>query len=56
MSLRYREEYLVLDGSTYKSALIAWGAFHLKAKDDGASFKVLEDDATPGRKDPTGLN
>lgn len=43
--LRHLEEYLVLAGLTHKSALITWGAFHLKARKKGNDFVPLDDDA-----------
>jgi hypothetical protein len=40
----HREEYLVLAGVTHKSALVTWGAIHLKAKEAGGRYKVLDEE------------
>lgn len=37
------EEYVYLAGLTHKTALIAWGGFFFKVKDNGATFKLVDD-------------
>lgn len=40
----YSEPYIYLAGLTHKSALIAWGAFYFKTKDNGKEAKLVDDD------------
>jgi tartrate-resistant acid phosphatase type 5 len=53
------EEYVYLAGLTHKTALIAWGGFFFKVKDDG-DFKLVDDDdlkhVFPPRKDTIGAS
>jgi hypothetical protein len=55
----HQEEYLVLAGVTHKSALVTWGAMHLKAKENGGRYEVMDDDAVekfnPPRRGQIGL-
>jgi tartrate-resistant acid phosphatase type 5 len=39
----HREEYVYLAGLTHEAALIAWGAFFFKIKDNGAEWKLVDD-------------
>lgn len=40
----YSEPYIYLAGLTHKSALIAWGAFYFKTKENGKDAKLVDDD------------
>ena len=40
----YSEPFLNLAGLTHKSALIAWGAFYFRVKDNQTDFKLVDDD------------
>ena len=40
----YSEPFLNLAGLTHKSALIAWGAFYFRVKNDESDFKLVDDD------------
>ena len=40
----YSEPFLNLAGLTHKSALIAWGAFYFRVKDNQKDFKLVDDE------------
>ena len=40
----YSEPFLNLAGLTHKSALIAWGAFYFRVKNNESDFKLVDDD------------
>jgi len=40
----YSEPFLNLAGLTHKSALIAWGAFYFRVKNNETDFKLVDDD------------
>ena len=40
----YSEPFLTLAGLTHKSALIAWGAFYFRVKNNETDFKLVDDD------------
>ena len=40
----YSEPFLNRAGLTHKSALIAWGAFHFRVKNNEWDFKLVDDD------------
>src|SRR5829696_6617774 len=40
----YSEPFLNLAGLTHKSALIAWGAFYFRVKNNDSDFKLVDDD------------